>query len=43
MMMKLTEGPGGPTLPAGPGKPVAPYKYTQRDKGVEKWNLRQPH
>lgn len=23
--LKLTEGPGGPTLPAGPGKPVAPY------------------
>ncbi len=22
----LTLGPGGPTLPADPGKPVAPYK-----------------
>lgn len=21
----LTDGPGGPTLPAAPGKPVAPY------------------
>lgn len=22
---RLTLGPGGPTLPAAPGKPVAPY------------------
>lgn len=23
--LEPTVGPGGPTLPAGPGKPVAPY------------------
>lgn len=27
---KLTEGPGGPTLPAAPGKPVKPW---DRGKG----------
>lgn len=26
----LTDGPGGPTLPAAPGKPVAPYEKKER-------------
>ena len=27
--VKPTEGPGGPTLPEAPGKPVAPYKHNE--------------
>lgn len=26
LVQTLTLGPGGPTLPAAPGKPVAPFK-----------------
>lgn len=30
----LTEGPGGPTLPAAPGKPVAPCKGEKLESGA---------
>ena len=31
VLCERTAGPGGPTLPAGPGKPVAPYRQTQKN------------
>lgn len=37
-MKSLTLGPGGPTLPAAPGKPVEPYqieKESSKDKHTQ--------
>lgn len=35
---ELTAGPGGPSLPAAPGKPVAPLtKEIEIDLNCQKW------